>query len=311
MSGMPFSEQNSIWAAYCAARYVAVGLPRMELEQAAEQRAMVAMQRFLALAPEVAAFYARRCLLFRRDQLLHEALVLDLAPDRIPAILDSMVAVGLDQLQLLPPGQGRVLVSLHYSLYSSLLIWWLAQATARGLFKSLTVLFRSNDVGQYMLSEQRIAEFERAGVWSCSRVRLLDRTALGSAAAARALLRDLRIGGAVLVLSDAWLLPADDKTLKVRIGHESLGFPRGVVWLAQMSRCPLVPVYLQPRAEMTHGVIFGCPTYINSTTDPEAESTMQHLVDQTIMHDPSPWEGWLRQGLLSLADGGHSTPLAT
>jgi hypothetical protein len=154
------------------------GSPITRIEQSAEQRAAAALSCYLGVGQAAAAYYARRCILFHRDQVLHEALVLDLPAHRIPDILSSVKAVGADQLATLDPSRGIVLVSLHYGLYSSMLIWWLAQATARKLFKKLTVLMRSNPTGQYLVSSRRLEDFEAAGVWSRG-VTLVDRTVVG------------------------------------------------------------------------------------------------------------------------------------
>lgn len=296
----PSIESEATWAVYCASRYVALSLPSPEIEQEAEKRAAAAMQCYLALGPESSSYYSRRCILFRRDHLLHDALALDIVPDRIPVLLNSVSDVGTNQLRNVEPGQGVLLVSLHYSLYSSMLIWWLARATVRGIFNSLTVFFRSNALGRYVLSEQRINEFENIGVWSRTRVTLLDGTAVGSPAAARMLSNQLSAGGAVLVFPDAWLLPDTDKSLTVCIGQQTLGLPRGVAWLLKASRCTIVPVHIRPHAEHSHAVVFGSPAYFNSNQDPSetAKATLQQLVDQTILVDPSPWEGWLREEVI-------------
>jgi hypothetical protein len=299
---LPTEQTVITLEAYYAARYAALSLPLIEMEQTAEQRAAEAMGKWLALGQSAAGYYARRSLLYQREVRLHEALVLSMPPAHIPEILDEMKVMGFPPPFDVEGNHGVLLVSLHYNLYSSLLIWWLARATVQGHFNSLTVLMRSTDTGQYFLSDQRIAEFESVGVWSRSKVTLLDRTALGSPVAARDLLRRLNSGGAVLVFTDAWLMPPGDRSLTVRVGQKKIGLPRGVAWLGQMSGTLCVPVYIRPHGEQSHAVGFGPAVSFRERDDAAsvAESALQYVVDQTIGVDPSPWEGWLREGLVSL-----------
>jgi hypothetical protein len=42
--------------------------------------------------------------------------------------------IGLEQVFRLKRGQGAFLISVHYSLYSSLLVLWLTRATVQNLF---------------------------------------------------------------------------------------------------------------------------------------------------------------------------------
>ena len=291
-------RRHDTLAAYGAARCAALGFPLTQLEQSAEQRAAAALSCYLGVGQAAAAYYARRCILFHRDRVLHEALVLDLPAHRIPDILSSVKAVGADQLATLDPNRGIVLVSLHYGLYSSMLIWWLAQATASNLFKKLTVLMRSNPTGQYVVSARRLEDFEAAGVWS-RRVTLADRTAVGPTGTARALLGRLGPGGAVLMFPDAELRPAEEQTQTVTIGRHDLGLPRGAAWLAEMRQCAVVPVYIRPHGASAHAVLFGPAMPPASPGDAAARvnASVQYLMDQTVMLDPSPWEGWHREGL--------------
>jgi lauroyl/myristoyl acyltransferase len=215
--------------------------------------------------------------------------------------------VGADQLAAIDATRGIVLVSLHYGLYSSMLIWWLAQATARNLFKRLTVLMRSNATGQYLLSSRRIEQFEAVGVWS-RQVTLFDRTRLGPSGAARALLDRLGPREAILLFPDAVLHSATERALTVKLGRLELGLPRGATWLAQTSRCPVVPVNIRPHGDNAHAVVFGpanLPASPSNTTT-RVNAAVQYLVDQTVMVDPSPWEGWLREGLVDLPSSRRS-----
>jgi hypothetical protein len=291
-------RRDDTWAAYGALRYAALGFPLTRIEQSAEQRAAATLSCYLGIRQAAAAYYARRCILFHRDQVLHEVLGLDLPARRMPEILSSATAVGVDQLATLDPSRGIVLVSLHYGLYSSVLIWWLAQATVNNLFKRLTVLVRSNPTGQYVASSRRLKDLQAAGV--CSRsVTLFDRSAVGPIGTARALLGRLGPREAVLMFPDAKLRPAAEQTPTVTIGRYNLGLPRGAAWLAERRQSTVVPVYVRPHGDGAHAVVFGpaMPPASHDDATARVTATVQHLVNQTVMLDPSPWEGWLRESL--------------
>jgi lauroyl/myristoyl acyltransferase len=225
---------------------------------------------------------------------------MNLSPTAWIQILDRMDVIGLDHLAGLEQDQGLVLVSLHYSLYSSLLVLWLARATVRGLFNHLTMLVVSNPAGALRPSERRLSQLAEAGIWDLARTILLDRRLIGASGATRQLVRRIRDGGAVLILPDAAILPAGEKGLTVRVGHQTVGMPPGLAWLCRTTGTPLASVYVRPHADDQHAIEFGIPAYpgIIKNSDAVVRDVFVALVEQAISDDPTPWEGWLRDGLL-------------
>ena len=116
----------------------------------------------LNLSSAKTSYLTRRATFFRRDQLLHEALVLDFPPILLPALLESIPLIGANHLEGLA-ATGGLLVSLHYGPYSTLLIWRLAQATCGGILNDLTVLMRTTVTGQYILSPAKLDAWQSVG----------------------------------------------------------------------------------------------------------------------------------------------------
>lgn len=296
---MALSAGDPIWDSYCGARIIAFSLPPSEIERAGELRAAAALRHCLGLDAADAAYQARRCFLYRREVLLHEVFTLNLAPLALDQILDAMDVVGSDQLRDIGPGQGVILLSLHYSLYSSLLTLWLAQATVRGLFKDLTVLVLSNPSGSLRPPQRRLEQLEQAGIWSLTRTTLVDRRLLGAPWAARKLAACVNGGGAVVILLDALFLPAgSERTLTLSIGRQNVGVQRGAAWLVRSTGAPVVPVHIHPHGDDGHAIVFDSPVCPATETDGGAavQGIMQRLLEQTVLADPGPWEGWLREG---------------
>lgn len=281
-------------AAYRGAVALALARPWSNEEQAVSGRIADAMRRSLGLEAPEAARQARRCLLLRRVQQLHEVLALQASPAVVRQMLDGVEVRGLDHLAGLDPRRGVVLVSLHYSLYSSLLPLWLAGATARGWFHHLTLLLDSGPTGSLKLSPERTRELEAAGLGRSSQIALVDRRREGPALAARRLLGTLRQGGAVLLLPDA---PAGEwrerRTLGVSFGGGMLRLPAGVGWLARSTQCSLVPVCLQPHGE-GYRVVFGPPATFDAAQGAGGlDRLFSELLARTVLRDPAPWESWL------------------
>lgn len=294
--------------AYASARYATVGVAVQEFEQEAEARAKDAIGDYLGVSDAAAAYYARRCLLCHRELFLHELLALDMPSESLAELVETVDVVGERELGLLDLRRGVVLVTLHYGLYSSLLLWWLARAVVRGLLDGLTILIRTTAAGQYMIADSRLAEFEAQGIWKCESVELFDREAVGPNGTVQALRDRLGPGAAVLVFLDPELRPASrSDSLRVRIGMRSVGLPRGAAWVAAAGPAAVAPVHIRPHRDTRHAVVFGSTYRPASGFEARAavHAAAQHLVDTTIMADPSPWEGWLREGLVDLAGNGH------
>ncbi|HEV2126886.1 MAG TPA: hypothetical protein VGW38_29395, partial [Chloroflexota bacterium] len=79
----------------------------------------------------------KRFVYLRREHLLHETLLLQPPPLQLHHILDSLRVVGQEHLSRpasMPGGStsGRLLLSFHYSLVTSLLSLWLMREVVRG-----------------------------------------------------------------------------------------------------------------------------------------------------------------------------------
>lgn len=288
---------------------MALSLPSNEIEQAGELRAAAALRHCLGMDAAAAAYHARRCVLYRRELVLHELFMLNLAPRSLGQILDTIDVVGLDRLREMGRGRGVILLSLHYSLYSSLLGLWLARATVRGLFDNLTILVLSSLTGTLRPPQTRLEQLEQAGIWSLARTTLLDRRLMGAPWAARELVARVRQGGAVIMLPDAAFLPAAaGRALPLRIGRQDVGLPRGAAWLVRSTGVPVVPVRIHPYQDDGHAIVFDDPVRSQAESDSAAmvQAVVQRLLDQTALADPGPWEGWLREGLAEAIGIGKS-----
>ena len=295
------SSGNAFRSSYHSWHRLVLAPPLTELEQVLAHRVGAALEAWLGLDSAAAAHQARRWVLFRRVHLLHETLTLELAPDRLAQLLDTVAIEGLEHLRGLRDDQGILLISVHYSLYSSLLELWLARAAARGLFRHLTLLFIPASAPE--VSARRKAELESAGLIRRGTTTLLLTNLKGSLGVTRQLLGRLQAGEVVLVLPDARLLPgADARALSVTLGQRRLGVPRGAAWLAQMAHCPIVPVHIRPHEEDRYILTFGPPAELEHAADAPSrvQSMVQSLLDQTVLADPGPWDAWQW-----IPDGGH------
>jgi hypothetical protein len=290
------SEAEHFWAAYCGARFMALSLPLTQRERIRKHRAAVALSQCLGMDARTAAYHARRCLLYRREAVLHEIFALNLAPSFLLRIVEAMEVAGADRIKA-GRGEGLLMISLHYSLYSSLLVFWLARATACGLFRNLAVLVLSTPTGSVSPSQQRLALLQQGGIWSAE-TRLIDRRIMGSPWSARRLISYIKMGGAVLILPDAtFVSTTNSRAVTLKLGKECVAVPRGAAWLVQQTDVPLISVHVHPY-EDRHAIVF------DSSKDPDAgkdsigrvRDALQHLIEQTVLVDPGPWEGWLREG---------------
>ena len=247
---------------------------------------------YLGLQAADAVRQARRSVFAHRDRLFHEMLMLDLAPERLHDPLDAMVVQGIEHVANVPQGRGVLLLSLHYSVFNSLLTLWLARAAARGLFGHLTVLIDAGQKKDIGLSAHRFVELERAGVFNHAAFSLLY-TAPGPGAA-RQLVARLRAGEAVLVYHDATFLPASaDQSLRLMVGQQAVGVPSGAAWLARMTGCSIVPVFIRPE-EDTYAIVFAEAAAWQGAAESATvvQSVLQRLIDHTVLVDPAAWAAW-------------------
>jgi lauroyl/myristoyl acyltransferase len=188
-------------------------------------------------------------------------------------------------------------VSLHYSLYSSILVLWLARAATRGLINHLTVFMRSGYIGYGVVAEHRWQQAEQCGLLSREHFALADRTERGPSAAVRTLVAKLRRGDVVLVFPDATFIPRRDKSLELCVGGQTVSLPRGAAWLVREAECPVLPIYVRPDNADRHAIVFGALQDPVAGRDPAAavQASLQYIVSHALMRDPGPWEGWLRE----------------
>lgn len=288
--GHQLSEAADFWLAYRGWRLRTLIPPLNQIERTISDRVALRLQDYLGLDPPGAAQQARRNVFYRRERLFHETLALDLSPDRLHELLDAMAVEGVDQLRELPAAQGILLLSLHYSVFSSLLLLWLTRAAAQGLFKHLTILIDPGPGGTHGLPSIRADVLEAGGLGRRSATSLLDMKNVPSAT--RQLTAELRDGGAALVLPDATFLPSTaDRALSLRVGDRQALLPRGAAWLAQVARCSVVPVHTRPLGD-SYALVFGPPVSTEDDPASAVEVALQRLFAQTALADPGPWEGW-------------------
>lgn len=287
------STAEAFWPTYRSARLRILAQPFQEVEARLAAQVAQVLQDYLGLDAPTAAYQARRNVFHRRERLLHETLTLDLAPERLGELLDAITVEGIDHLLRLPDDRGTLLVSLHYSTVSSLLCLWLAGAAARGTFSHLTVLLDSGPAGSLGLPASRVDELEAAGLARRSATTLVDMDT--AASATRHLVARLRSGGTALVLPDAGFVPATEgKAVPLTLGRRQVGIARGAAWLAEVARCPIVPVHIRPDGD-TYTIVFGAPVEPGAGGDAAGaiQSVAQGLLERTVLRDPAPWEGWL------------------
>jgi lauroyl/myristoyl acyltransferase len=273
---------------------VALGCSMESGEEAAARVSAIAMQSWLSLDEREATANARRRMLLRRDAALHEMLALQLPPAQLEALLDESVVEGVEHVRAASSRQGVLFLSLHYSLYSSLLILWLARAASRGLFDHLAVLYWATEDGGPATFVEAMRRSQAAGFVSESALRLID-LGEGPVRATRLILDGLQEGGAALVFSDRLSPPgAERRAVTVTLGGRPLGVARGVPWLVHAARGPVIPVHIRPDSENRHRIVFAPALAEGPGTDASAvvQSALQRLVDSTVMIDPAPWDAW-------------------
>jgi lauroyl/myristoyl acyltransferase len=288
------------WNRYVGLRALALGYP-LELDEASLGDATRGLRTWLGLDAAAASYQASRRLLLRRDAALHELLARELPPADLTALLDSVAVEGMEHLRGPQASGGVLFLSLHYSLYASLLVLWLARAASRGLFSQLAVLYWATPGGAPDTFLEAMRRSEDAGFIPSSTIVLID-LGEGSVRATRKLMSTLESGGAALIFSDRLTQPGvDRRSVTVTIGHRQVGIARGVPWLAGTAGCPVVPVHVRPHEDNRHAIVFGAPLCIGVDGDASAviQAGMQYLLDRAVLVDPGPWDGWASLGRLT------------
>jgi len=267
---------------YRCLRVLALAQPLHDVELAAERQVEAGITRSLEWTPSAAAQEARRWVLFRREMLLHEVLLSQMPADVLAEIVDAVSLPG-------PIAQaGGIYLSVHYSLYSTLLWLRLAREAVSGRSAPLTMVFDSGADARWRFSGNRPLELERAGLIDGRAAHLTDVRAEGWLAVLRTLARRLQDGESVLLMCDAAEAASSKRRLNVRLGKGHLRLPFGPAALAAKARAQVIPVWIRPDADgyaIEAGPRFGADS---------GEDAAQWLVDSTVGAQPSLWEGWLR-----------------
>ena len=199
-AGRDASRQNDFWRRYSGLRALGLAYP-VEGDESAINGVTDVFQSWLGLEQTAATYHADRWGLLRRDAAMHETLARRLAPEDLASLLDTVEVEGLNYIEaarLL--GRGVVFLSLHYSLYASILVLWLARAASQGLFDHLSVLYVARPDGKPSVFAQAMQRSESAGFISSSTIRLVD-LGQGPVRATRNLIAGLQAGGAALIFS--------------------------------------------------------------------------------------------------------------
>jgi hypothetical protein len=176
--------------------------------------------------------------------------------------------------------RGRLIVSLHYGSYSSLL--WLALArTAPGPVRFLLDLRLDPHL---VLPERRRALLEQEGLLPPGTLLRADRGACGPAVA-RTLLEALRRGETVVVLPDAYVVSPSGRSLALQVGRRTLGLPRGAAWLARASGCAVAAAWIHADGQGDR---------VSVRAADGVEGALRILERDALAADPAQWECWLR-----------------
>ena len=287
---------------YDGLRVAALGCPLHEDEESVARDTARLLERWLRLDPGDAVRQARRRMVLRRDAALHELLLRRMSPRRLDDILDAIEVEGMPD-DASGRGDGAVLLSLHYSLYSSLLVLWLARAVTRGLFPHLAILYWATEDGTPSALADAMRRCDEAGLVRASALRLVDLGG-GPVRATRTVISAVQEGGAALVFADRIGPPGvDARSVTVTIGERPLGIARGVPWLVHAAGCAVIPVHIRPCGNR-HRIVFGRPLQPGDGGGAAdvVRAALQHLLDETVRVDPGPWDGW--PALVDVPDPG-------
>jgi hypothetical protein len=253
-------------------------VPRME-------RAARRLEEY-AVPAERAEAEARRALLMHRDRRVHHVLLFQTSPELLRLLRAAVVEVeGLEGINV-EPGRGLLVLSLHYGAYSSALLGMLMDAAASGAVPPVTVLIDTDLDPTMSMPEDRLGELEQklSGTETRS-FRLLDRDGSGATGTARRLLEILKGGETLVLFPDAEVLPpSNPRAVECNLGRRTVGFATGAPWLQEKTGCAVATVYVAPDGDH-HRVVWRAADSV--------EEGMRRLVEETIVDDPAPWEGWL------------------
>lgn len=294
----PLSEPGSslppsrFWERYTRLRVLGLAYP-VRGDELVEGRVAKALNTWLGVDSATATSLAGRWALMRRDAALHEALLRRMPPGDLDALLDTLSVRGLERVDAADRLRGALLLSMHYSLYASMEVLWLARQAARGAIDHLAVLYVARPDAEPASFTDALLRSEGAGFIPRSKLRLIDLGG-GSIAATRAIVDSLQAGGAALIFSDRLSMPGEERrAVTVRIGRGRIGMAFGLPWLAAMARAPVIPVHIEPDLDDHHAIVFG------PSAGPTSDGchsliaiAMQYLVDQTAIVKPELWDGW-------------------
>jgi len=108
---------------------------------------------------------------------------------------------------------------------------------------------------------------------------------LGSSGGAlRRVQHELSNGSAVVLFVDPYFMAPESRSLALSIGARELRVPRGAAWLAGRTGCAVSSLSIGP-TRGGHRVSLEPAAGV-------AEGLAQ--LEQHVVADPAPWEGWLR-----------------
>jgi hypothetical protein len=278
--------QESDWLSYVAARASALGRPLdLNVERKWALNAAPKLLAYLGLGNDQVNLQVRRCTLYARDSLFHQLFLFLGGIHTTLQVVDRIHADNIPPTRGTNGPRGTIAVTLHYSLATSLLLLWLGRASAIGRISHFCFFIDSRGLAGWRLSPERLAQFRSAGYEGTQ----IDKGTEGVAPALQQALRLLRAGAFLLIFADGRVLePTDSRAIQCRLGSGTIALPRGVAWLSEKSGVQILPMYIRPEGD-THRITFG-----DRYSSEHAGVALQTLFDDCVMHDPAPWEYWLR-----------------
>jgi hypothetical protein len=272
-------------AGYLEARLNALARPldrertRQQLAQAAED-----MAADLGLAPNAAAVEAARAVSFVRDYRFHQRLLNTGEPHELERLIESFACEG-------SPTQddcGTLLLTLHYGPFP--LLWlWLKHAQVLGRLRALSLFYDA----RFYTPDVSSAQYERlasAGTVPPTR-RDIDIGEVGVRRAVREAVTRLRSGESVLMLPDAFAVPAGESTRVCRVGELEVAYPRGAAWLAKTAHCAVQGAVVRPEGD-SHSILFD-RARPGPADHRDVAEVVQDLFDASVGRDPAAWLAWI------------------